>query len=104
WCEQAASYQISKVTIAEPGVHHPAIAGFGEGGANAQTDCLDPIAIFVKGCQILAKGLGQSVIAVGAAWRLIVQSYALPMKADYMVGAGKNGTTYALPTHGFIEM
>ena len=104
WREQALFDELHEIVVAEPGAHHAAVLGLGEGRANAHADGLDAIAIEVEARHVFTERFGQAVVTIRPAAHVGVELFVLLVKADHMVGAGKHHALDAVAARRFVEV
>ncbi|MNP09898.1 hypothetical protein D3C76_1020210 [compost metagenome] len=101
---ESAFEQLGEVAEAQPGAHHPAVLRLGERRADAHADGLDAVAIEVEGGHVFAVGLGQTVVAVGAARGVGVDDFVLLVEADHVVGTGEDHALDAVTACRLVDV
>jgi hypothetical protein len=100
----AAPDQALQVVVAQPGGQHAAVHRLGERRADAQAHGLEPVAVEVELRQVLAEGLAQAVVAVGALGLRGVDGLALGVEAGDVVRAGEHDAPHAVHAGRLVDM
>jgi hypothetical protein len=76
----------------------------GERGADADADGLDAVTVEIELRHVLAEGLRQAVVAVGALAHPGVDLLVLPVEADHVVRAREHDALRTMATGGLVDV